>query len=132
MSLWKDKASGTYKFTFQVKGKVYGGGGHKTKAEARTAREEKRTNVLSGSASPGSPSTKTPTGMAFSEAINVYLDASQRKHAAKTYKYKAFVYKNFMDHAGDMPVSKVTPYLIQDYLRSRQSNSNYNRHRKRT
>lgn len=68
--------------------------------------------------------------MAFSDLVNAYLDGSHRQHAPKTYKYKVFVYKNFLEHVGDLPVSKVTPYLIQDYLRTRSSNSNYNRHRK--
>ena len=130
MSLWKDKASGTYKYTFQVRGKVYGGGGHKTKAEVRTAREEKRSKILSGADSLASSLTKIPTGMAFSEVVNSYLDGSQRRHATKTYKYKVFVYKKFIGHAGDLPIGKVTPYLIQDYLRTRESNSNYNWHRK--
>ena len=134
MSLWKDKASGTYKFTFQVNGKVYGGGGFKTKAEARTAREEKRRNVLSGSASQSSPSIskdleKTP--ITFLEMAGAYLDASKRRHATKTYKYKQFVYQTFLKHAGDgLLVSEVTPYIIQAYLQTRPSNSNYNRHRK--
>ena len=127
VSLWKDKASGTWKYTFQINGRVYGGGGHKTKKEARDAREEKRKQLLAGQSF---PETKTQTGMAFSEVVNLYLDGSQRRHAPKTYKYKVFVYKNFIDHISDMPVVKVTPYLVQDYLRTRQSNSNYNRHRK--
>lgn len=130
MSLWKDKRRGTWSYTFQVGGKVYGGGGHKTKADARTAREEKRKLVLSGKYVEANAIPEIQTGMAFSVLVNTYLDGSQRRHAPKTYKYKVFVYKNFLDHAGDVPVSQVTPCLIQDYLRTRESNSNYNRHRK--
>ena len=128
MSLWKDKASKTYKFTFQVNGRIYGGGGFKTKKEAWTAREEKRKLILSGADT--TATTAIRTDMAFSALVNTYLDGSQRRHAPKTYKYKVFVFKNFMKHAGDIPISKVTPYLIQDYRRTRASNSNYNRHRK--
>lgn len=130
MSLWKDKASGTYKFTFQVNGKVHGGGGFKTKAEARTAREEKRSRILSGSDSLASPLTKTPTAMGFEEVANSYLDGSKRRHVAKTYQYKADVYKKFVKHAGDRPISDVTPFHIQEYLRTCPSNVTYNRQRK--
>jgi integrase len=128
MGLWKDKASGTYKYVFQIRGKNYGGGGFKTKAEARAAREEKRLSMLSGSRSPES-SEKTP--MAFLEMASAYLQASERRHSSKTFKYKKFVYSTFLKHSGEgLLVSEATPYLIQGYLQTRASNSNYNRHRK--
>lgn len=133
MSLWKDKASGTYKYTFQINGKVYGGGGFRTKQEAMDARTDKRRNVLSGSVSPGSPSTNTPkTDMEFWRLVDLYLQQSERRHATKTFRYKRFVYASFLENAGDehLTVNKVTPYLVQSYLHTRHSNSNYNRHRK--
>ena len=139
MSLWKDKASQTWKYTFQVNGKVYGGGGHKTKAEARTAREEKRSTVLSIVSSNSLPNhendylkTSSRTPMTFLEMAGTYLRASERRHASKTFKYKRFVYSTFLNQVGGdgLLVSEVTPYLIQTYLQTRPSNSNYNRHRK--
>jgi len=131
MSLWKDKRRGTWSYTFQINGKVHGGGGFKTKQEARRAREEKRKGILTGQDSQERSSPiKAPTATVFSEIINAYLDASQRRHAPKTYKYKAFVYKNFMDHAGDLSVTEITPNVVQSYLQTRATNSNYNRHRK--
>ena len=130
MSVWKDKPSGTWKFTFQLCGKVYGGGGYKTKNEARTGREEKRARIKEELASPPKPKTPT-TDMAFENLADLYLDGSRRRHADKTFKYKRFVYANFLKHVGeDLPVSQITPYIVQDYLRTRHSNSNYNRHRK--
>jgi len=135
MSLWKDRKTKTWKYTFQINGKVYGGGGHKTKGEARDAREEKRRNVLSGKVSHSLPSTskgseKTP--MTFLEMAGAYLQSSERRHASKTFKYKQFVYRTFLKQTGGdgLLVSEVTPYLIQTYLQTRPSNSNYNRHRK--
>lgn len=133
MSLWKDKASQTWKYTFQVNGKVYGGGGHKIKAEARAAREEKRSNVLSGTLTNSSQTSRSSekTPMTFLEMAGAYLQASERRHASKTFKYKQFVYRTFLKNAGDgLLVREVTPYLIQTYLQTRPSNSNYNRHRK--
>ncbi|MCZ7405394.1 MAG: site-specific integrase [Candidatus Methanoperedens sp.] len=128
MSLWKDKPSQTWKYTFQINGKVYGGGGFKTKGEARAARENKRSSVMVGQTT--SQAMVPTTDMAFAHLADLYLDGSQRRHAEKTFKYKRFVYANFLRHAGDLPVNKITPYLIQDYLQTRASNSNYNRHRK--
>ena len=129
MSVWKDKPSGTWKFTFQLCGKVYGGGGHKTKNEARTAREAKRSRIVEELKT--APKDPTTIDMDFGRLADLYLDGSQRRHADKTFKYKRFVYANFMKHAGEkILVIKITPYIVQDYLRTRHSNSNYNRHRK--
>ena len=75
---------------------------------------------------------ETPkTDMGFEDLCDLYLDLSRRRHADKTYRYKRFVYASFAKYAGEkLPVGKITPYLIQSYLQSRPSNSNYNRHRK--
>src|SRR5512139_54485 len=129
MGIWKDPKTGKYKYGFQVNNQGYGGGGFKTKAEARAAREEKRKLVLSGELSRGPEQPQTD--MVFSRLVEAYLDASQGRHAVKTYKYKRYVYAGFLAHVGeDIPVNKITPFLIQDYLKTRESNSNYNRHRK--
>jgi integrase len=68
--------------------------------------------------------------MDFAHLADLYLTQSQRRHASKTFRYKKFVYAGFLKHSGDLPVSKITPYLVQSYLQTRPSNSNYNRHRK--
>ena len=135
MSLWKDKASQTYKYKFQIKGKVYGGGGFKTKAEARSAREAKRLLILSGGSVSRGSNPQTPqaqkTHTAYLSLVSAYLQTSERRHARKTFKYKKYVYACFHSHLGeDLRVDKITPYLVQEYLHTRTSNSNYNRHRK--
>ena len=130
MGLWRDPDTGLWKYLFQCRGKLYGGGGFKTKNEARTAREDRRKLVAAGMASAVKEMPKTD--MEFLRLVDLYLQQSERRHASKTFKYKRFVYASFLRHCGDehITVNKVTPYLIQDYLHSRQSNSNYNRHRK--
>jgi hypothetical protein len=128
VGIWRDKASGKWKYAFQVNGKPYGGGGYQTKGEARMAREEKRKAILSGA---DSIAKETPTTrMGFAHLADLYLTQSQRRHADKTYRYKKYVYASFLKHAGDIPMDKITPYLVQSYLQTRVSNSNYNRHRK--
>ncbi len=130
MGIWKDRTTGTYKYKFEYRGKPYGGGGFKTKAVARTAREDRRKEVLSGvdASAPETPTTR----MEFVRLLDLYLQQSERRHAPKTAKYKRFVYANFLKHTGDdhITVDKITPYLVQNYLQTRESNSNYNRHRK--
>jgi len=125
MGLWRDKGTGKWKYAFQMEGKVYGGGGHKTKKSASSAREQRKLHIKENGSE-----NQTPTDMDFREVANLYLDFSTRKHAPKTYAYKSYVYNEFIKHAGDLPVDQVTPRVVQDYLATRPTNSNYNRHRK--
>jgi len=130
VGLWQDRDTGKWKFKFIWRGKFHGGGGYKTKQEARTAREDRRKVVMAGTETVGKP---TPTtAMAFSNLADLYLDLSERRHAPKTFRYKRYVYASFLRHCGDegITVDKITPFLIQGYLHTRESNSNYNRHRK--
>ncbi|MFH1758782.1 MAG: site-specific integrase [Pseudomonadota bacterium] len=128
MGVWKDKAAGTWKFKFQMDGKVYGGGGHKNKKAAISAREQRKLQVKQDLTSGSGKQTPTDTG--FREAASRYLDFSARRHAPKTYAYKAYVYDAFIKHAGDLPITQIVPGVVQGYLTTRKTNSNYNRHRK--
>jgi integrase len=130
VGLWKDPGTGLWKYQFQHQGKLYGGGGYSTKGEARTAREDRRKLVLAGAER---PRPETPTiHMEFLRLVALYLQQSERRHAVKTFKYKRFVYAMFLRHCGDekITIDKITPYLIQDYLQTRGSNDNANRHLK--
>lgn len=120
MGLWKVKGKG-WRYRFEHQGKNYSKAWYKTKAEARAAMEARRKEVKH-------PQTKTV--MAFSELANEYLDYASRRFAIKTYKYKAFVYRKFLEFTGDLPGNAITGAIIEGYLRTRQSNTNYNRHRK--
>ncbi len=130
MGIWKDPRNGMWKFSFEYRGKQYGGGGYKTKGDARTAREEKRKIVIQLGGAPNLPAVaETPT--TFLELASAYLKLSERRHAKLTFEYKQYVYKCFLKHTGgDIPLDKITPFLVQSYLQTRHSNSNYNRHRK--
>ena len=123
MGLWRDKGTGTWKYKFQAEGKLYGGGGFKTKAEARAAREDRRKAIKADAKA-------TPTDTAFSIIANQYLDWSQKRHAKQTYQYKAMVIREFLAHAGDVDIRNVTPAIMHAYLATRPSNHNYNVHRR--
>src|SRR4030042_4257273 len=98
MGLWKDKTTKTWKFKFQMGGKVYGGGGHKTRKAAVAAREQRRIqekeNLGSGK--------KIQTDMGCEQLSNAYLDWRKRRHAPKTSAYKQYVFVHFIKHAGDL------------------------------
>lgn len=121
MACWRVKGRG-WRYQFQHEGKRYSGAWYRTKSEARAAEEDRKKEVKKP------PAEKI--GTTFSEVASEYLDYAERRFAVKTYKYKAGVYRSFLAHAGDLPLSSITVSLIEGYLRTRHSNINYNRHRK--
>jgi len=66
-------------------GKVYGGGGHKTKKAAIAAREQRKLQVKQGLASGSGKQTPTDTG--FREAARMYLTRNKRRKGER-YKVK--------------------------------------------
>lgn len=123
MGLWKDKKRKDWCYKFQVELKNYGSRGYSTKREAIAARAEHRRRVLENTG-------RTPKSMGFRDVASIYLDDAKRRFAFKTYKYKVSVYKAFLDFHGDMPIDKVTPVIVDSYLKTRETNNNYNVHRK--
>jgi len=125
MGLWKDKERGDWRYSFQYLLKTYAGGGFATKGAARAGRETRRKEVQGAS-----KQQQTQHGMAFRECASLYLDEAERRFATKTYKYKAYVYKSFLEYAGNIPIDEITPQIVGAYLNTRHSNHNLNVHRK--
>lgn len=129
MPVWRE-AKG-WRYRFQVRGEMHRNTARRgqppyyaTKAEARAGEAAHKAELKKvGTA-------KTPTGTVFSELANEYMDDASRRFAKKTYKYKAFVFRSFMAHVGDIQLSQISIPLIESYLRTRHSSINYNRHRK--
>lgn len=124
MGLWRDKHRGDWRYSFEIQKKTYAGGGFATKAEARTAREERRKQIKTGF------QEQTRTATAFSVVANLYLDWSQKRHAKQTYEYKKGVFRDFYASLGDLDLRDITPAILHSYLVKRPSNHNYNVHRK--
>ena len=122
MGIWKDKNRGEWCWTFQYKGKTYGGRSS-TKGEARTAREERRKAIKS-------QIPETLEGTDFKSVANLYLDYSKRRHAPKTYKGKMATLKAFLNHHGNTAIVSITPANIHSYLDTLVSNNTYNAQRK--
>ena len=123
MGLWKDKTRKDWCYKFQVNKKQYGSRGYSTKKEATAARAEHRKRVLE------SIKQTLPT-MGFREVASLYLDDAKRRFVVKTYKYKSYVYKRFLQFYGDIPIEKITTQQVDSYLKTRKSNYNFNVHRK--
>lgn len=121
MGIWKDKARRDWRYSFQYRGEMYAGGGHETRREATTAREDRRRAIKS---------QKTQTGTAFLDIANQYLDDAERRFAAATYKYKKYVYGRFMGSVGNIPVESITEAHVSGYLSTLPSNNLFNVHRK--
>ena len=122
MSTYFKKGKG-WRYDFTLHGQRYTKSWFKTKAEAIQVEARKRKELKN-------PPTTTPTDMAHSALANEYLDHAKRKFAEKTYKYKVYVYQQFLAFAGDKTISEINTQLIESYLRTRPTNINYNRHRK--
>lgn len=124
MGYWQVKGKG-WRYKFQLAGKIHTGQWFETRAEAREARNDRRKRLkqeLKSSASPPS--------WDFDSLILDYLEEARRKFQPKTWKYKRFVYQSFRDFAGNLPLYRITDYLVGKYLLTRPSNYNYNFHRK--
>lgn len=92
-----------------------------TKKESNRAEAQKRKDLKS---------QRTISDTDFKSVAYEYLDLAQRKFAKKTYKQKAFVYKSFIEHTGNLPIEQITASHLHAYLNTRPSNNNYNAHRK--
>jgi integrase len=122
MPVWKEGKG--WRYRFQVRGEKYNKAWFKTKAEARAAEEAQKAQLKK------TAQAKTRTGTVFSEVVNEYLDYASRRYVVKTYKAKASVCRAFISFAGDVPIQQVDLSLLENYLRTRPGNINYNRHRK--
>jgi integrase len=122
MGLFKNK-KGKWSYLFQWRGKLYGGGGFKTRRAAEEARGERRKKEKR-------LFQLTRGSMALSQAIAQYLAFSERRHMPKTFKYKKYVLEGFYDKIGEAAIDQVTTGQIHSYLATRKSNYNFNRHRK--
>ena len=128
MGIWRDKERGDWIYTFQYKGKTYGGRGFKTKGAAQATREERRKKVKEIVA-------QSSIVNDLRSVCSKYLQYSERRHTPKTYKQKEYVIASFIAHLkksgiDNLGIEKITPADLYSYLNTRPTNSNYNAHRK--
>jgi len=121
MSVWFDKRLKCWRYRFQHLGTTYTGSKFKTRREGESARSKRRKELREAAAQ---------TVMVFSDLAHRYLDYAERRFATGTYKYKSFVFAQLIHHQGDLPITQITPDIIEQYLKTRKTNNNYNMHRK--
>jgi len=114
----------TWYIDFQQNGQRYCKGGFPTKREAQAAEAEWKKELKQ------SPATSTPSDTDFKTIAYEYLDYSERRFVTKTYKGKVFVYSQFLQHAGNLPLRQIDARIVEGYLATLPRNTNYNRHRK--
>lgn len=73
---------------------------------------------------------QTPLSMGFRKVASYYLDDAKLRFAEKTYKYKASVYRAFLEFNGDQEITEISIFDIDQYLKTRPTNHNFNVHRK--
>ena len=113
----------SYYYDFHHQGSRYTKGGFRLWREADAAEAARKKELQK-------PPPSTPTATDFLTLSNEYLDQSQRRHVAKTYKGKTYVYKRFQAHVGNLPVHQINARIIEGYLATLPRDTNYNRHRK--
>jgi integrase len=126
MPSWKVPGKG-WRYRFQYEGQKYGRGFYPTKTESKAAEAEHKKSLKE------ELSKEIPSG--FVQFSEEYLDYWRRRSEgdpqAKTFKEKKFVHKSFLAHLGqDLTLSEITPVIIEAYLKTRPTNSNWNKHRK--
>lgn len=126
MPLWKDKVRKGWRYAFQFRGKKYSSSYYPTKSEAAAALAVARKVA----ATLPIVEEKTETVLDFVEVANLYLEFSERRHVKQTFEYKRMVLRNFAALYGTTPITEIQPSHILTYLTSRQSNHNFNVHRK--
>lgn len=129
MGLWRDKKRGDWRYSFEAVKKVYAGGGFKTKAEARAAREDRRKKVKAEAGK----QTVTDTG--FLRLVNLYLDWSERRHAAGNVNNKKVVFRKFVafleiSEDSDYDILSLSPARLAGFLATSPSQNSYNNYRK--
>jgi integrase len=130
MALWWDKSRGNWKYEFEYQKKEYGGGGFKTKAEARKAQEKRRELVKNPP-----QETPAPVAMGLLDLVNKYLDWSTRRHAPGNVANKKVIFRKlaaFLEITAeeDFPIRDFTPALLSEFLAATPSQNSYNNYRK--
>lgn len=128
MPSWKEPGKG-WRYRFQYKGEKYGKGFFKTKAESKAAEESRKKELKEQEKKP------QPIPLGFVQYSEEYLKYWELRSAgdkqAKTLKEKNFVHKSFLAHVGrDIALPEITPLIIEAYLKTRPTKSNWNKHRK--
>lgn len=132
MASWKDPRTGKYRYQFEFRGKKYGKAGFATKREARKAEAMQRAEVEGTQLIPPSPPTPSVSGsesLSLEELMVRYLRLAERGLADVSLKKRKAAFRRFLNKVGDVPITAITPDVIEDHLLTRSTNSQFNKER---
>jgi len=75
VGIWKDQDTRTWKWKFQYRRRLYGGGGYPTRREASAAREARRKEVIQAL-----PPGRMPKDVSLSLAGEAYLEFAEKRY----------------------------------------------------
>ena len=131
MPLWKTKRG--YRAQFQHRGKRYSKTGFATQKAAEKWIVDKRTELEREAQTPPSQTTRcaSDSGTCLNlEALMVrYLRVAERSLAEVSLKKRKAAFRRFFDHVGNAPAASITSDMVEDYLLTRPTNSQYNKDR---
>ena len=132
MPLWKDPKTGKYRYQFQHLGKRYSKTGFLTKKAAGIAMAKHQEELEIRDQTP--PSMPTPYASASGpldlETLMVkYLRLAERTLADVSLKKRKAAFRRFLDHVNNVPAEAIAADIIEDYLLTRPTNSQYNKDR---
>jgi DNA mismatch repair ATPase MutS len=117
MTVWKTKYG--WRYQFMHKRQEYSKSGFKTKAAATAAEAKRRKEIKSAK-----NLEPEPKQLDFASLAIEYLEWGKRRFAAKTWKYKRYVFNEFMQYAGNLSLSDIKIPILESYLSTRHSNTN--------
>ena len=121
MPSW-DKQRATWRAQIKLNGQRY-------RASFPTKKEAKDWEVLKRKELIEDQKKTTTTGMDLESFFNKYLDYAKLHFVDKTYKNKQRLCKRLIGYLGNIPISNVSPSLIDEYLTSQamtRSKAGYN------
>ena len=117
MSVWRDKKRNTWIAKFKFQGRQYKKEGFKTRPKALEWEVQKRDEIEN-------PSEQEPEliRLTFSQVSTDYLEDCQARFQKKTWRQKAFVYRNFLSFVNeDPPADSITKQTFIAYLKHRRA-----------
>ena len=121
MPTWKEKSG--YRAQFQFAGKRRSQSGFATKAKANAWIVAEKVRL----ATEGSTPTPVAPPLTLATLMEKYLLGAERTLAPKTIAYRKTVFRRFLAEVGNIPVTSLTPEMVEQHLLARPTSANFNK-----
>lgn len=131
MPSWRE--NGKYRIQFQFLGKRYSKSGFATKKLAERWQTDRLRELEQEAQTPpikqNSSDSVSLQPLLLGKLMLEYLNLAERELASITLSYRKAVFRRFLAHVGDIPVTDLTHIKVREYLLTRPSNHNFNKER---